>query len=41
MIFIGFVVIVITLLAVEGHLRKASKQNEEIINLLKEIKENQ
>ncbi|WP_255398294.1 hypothetical protein [Salirhabdus sp. Marseille-P4669] len=29
----------ITLFAIEGHLRRGSKQKEEIIELLKEIKE--
>lgn len=38
-LYIGFIVIIISLLAIEGQLRKASKQNEEIIKLLKEIKE--
>jgi len=35
-IIIGFVVIVFTLLAIEGQVRKGNKQKEEIIRLLKE-----
>lgn len=41
MIFIGFIIILVTLLAIEGQLRKASRQNEEIIELLKGIKDKQ
>ncbi|MHA6251503.1 hypothetical protein [Oceanobacillus sp. CAU 1775] len=36
---IGFIVILFTLLAIEATLKKGYKQNEEIIELLKEIKE--
>jgi hypothetical protein len=38
-ILIGFIVVVITILSIEGQLKKGYKQNEEIIKLLKEIKE--
>ncbi|MGE8204672.1 hypothetical protein ACQKP0_08915 [Heyndrickxia sp. NPDC080065] len=38
-IIIGFIFIVITLLSIEIQLRKNYKQNEEIIELLKQIKE--
>jgi hypothetical protein len=37
-ILIGFIVVVITILSIEGQLKKGYKQNEEIIKLLKEIK---
>lgn len=36
---VGVVVIAITCLSIEGKLRKASKQNKEIIELLKQGKE--
>ncbi|WP_269083194.1 hypothetical protein [Ornithinibacillus californiensis] len=39
--FIGFVLIIFILLTIESHLKKGTKQNEEIIELLKEIKEKQ
>ncbi|MDL4842398.1 hypothetical protein [Aquibacillus rhizosphaerae] len=39
MLEIGFIIIVITLIGIDVQLRKANKQNEEIIDLLKQIKE--
>ncbi|WP_269431731.1 hypothetical protein [Bacillus sp. JCM 19034] len=39
LLLIGFVVLIFALLAIEGQLKKGYKQNEEIIKLLKEIKE--
>lgn len=38
-LFLGFIVVVITLLSIDGSLKKGYKQNQEIIELLKEIKE--
>ncbi|WP_407272531.1 hypothetical protein [Radiobacillus sp. PE A8.2] len=38
-IFIGFIVIFITLVSIESQLRKSNQHNEEVIKLLKEIKE--
>ena len=35
------IIVFLTLLSIEGHLRKGSKQNEEIIELLREINEKQ
>ena len=39
MLIVGIIVIIITLLSVEVQLRKTNKQNEEIIHLLKQIKD--
>lgn len=39
--FFAFLLIFITLLGIEGQLRKNHKQNERIAELLEEIKENQ
>ncbi|SFM26339.1 hypothetical protein SAMN04487943_11135 [Gracilibacillus orientalis] len=39
MFILGSIVVIITLLSIEGHLRKGNKQNEEIIELLKQIDE--
>jgi hypothetical protein len=38
---IAFLMIFLTLLGIEGQLRKNHKQNERIAELLEEIKENQ
>ncbi|GGA79881.1 hypothetical protein [Ornithinibacillus halotolerans] len=37
--FIGIIAIVFVLLGIEGQLKKGNKQNEELIELLKEMKE--
>ncbi len=37
--FVGFVLIMLALLSIEGLLRKGHKQNEEIIGLLEQIKD--
>lgn len=39
LVLLGFIVIVMTLLSIEGQLRKRYKQQQEIIELLKQIKE--
>ena len=38
-LLLGFIVVVVTLLSIEGQLRKGYKQQQEIIELLKQIKE--
>ena len=39
LLILGFIVVVITLLSIDGQLRKGYKQQQEIIELLKQIKE--
>ncbi|WP_404448066.1 hypothetical protein LG307_03280 [Sutcliffiella horikoshii] len=39
MLIIVIIIIVITLLSIEVQLRRANKQNEEIIDLLRQIKD--
>ena len=39
MLLLGFIVVVISLLGIEAGLKKGYKQQQEIIDLLKEIKE--
>ncbi|MFA9457872.1 hypothetical protein [Halalkalibacter sp. APA_J-10(15)] len=41
MVLIGIIIMIFAIISIEGQLRKAYKQNEEIIELLKEIKEKQ
>ncbi|HYK72259.1 MAG TPA: hypothetical protein VEV44_03860 [Pseudoneobacillus sp.] len=38
-IFIGFIVLLGTLFSIEGKLRNINRSNEEIVELLKEIKQ--
>ena len=38
-LLLGFIIVVITLLSIEGQLKKGYKQQQEIIELLKQIKE--
>jgi hypothetical protein len=38
LLLLGFIVVVITLLSIDGQLRKGYKQQQEIIELLKQIK---
>lgn len=39
MVILGFIVVIVTLFSMEAKLRKTTKQNEEIIELLKQIAE--
>ena len=39
LLLIGFIVIVISILSIDGQLKKGYKQQQEIIELLKQIKE--
>ena len=39
LLLIGFIVVVISILSIDGQLKKGYKQQQEIIELLKQIKE--
>ncbi|MFZ0446694.1 MAG: hypothetical protein WAM95_19085 [Bacillus sp. (in: firmicutes)] len=39
LLLIGFIVVVISILSIDGQLKKGYKQQQEIIELLKKIKE--
>ena len=41
LLLIGFIVVVISILSIDGQLKKGYKQQQEIIELLKQIKEKQ
>ncbi|WP_416147824.1 hypothetical protein ACM26V_16475 [Salipaludibacillus sp. HK11] len=40
-LILGFIAIFVTLFSIEAKLRKSNKQNDEIIDLLKEMNEKQ
>ena len=39
LLLIGFIVVIISILSIDGQLKKGYKQQQEIIELLKQIKE--